>query len=304
MGLTTVEPSPSPLEPATANERFRGRDRSRLHRCVALSAGIHVLLVLAWPELSPPSPEAGGVPGATPLELVALAPGRPPGDGLVAVPLASEEAGSRPGGADAEDEEGDEDRDDGGAGGPAARGDRRTEALDRIAAATPGVVRRRPGRPTDPVPEEPPEVEPSEVEASGAEEPEGGDVRIGAASSRLQGRLSEEERLRLERLSSVRPGLAFGSMSDWVLVRNPSTVNEFMRRRFGSARRAGDHGTLSVSLWIDEHGSVQWAEINSSSGRPDLDESALELFEEVIAFVPARKQGMGVPTAAIIWLKW
>lgn len=304
MGLTTVEASSSPLQPATANERFRGGERSRLYRCVALSAGIHVLLVLAWPELSPPSPAAGGAPGATPLELVALAPGRPPGDGLVAVPLASEEAGSPPGDSDGDDEEGDEGRDDGGAGGPAARGDRRTEALDRIAAATPGVVRRRPGPPTDPVPVEPPEVEPSEVEASEGEEPEGGDVRIGTASSRLQGRLSEEERLRLERLSSVRPGLAFGSMSDWVLVRNPSAVNEFMRRRFGSARKAGDHGTLSVSLWIDERGSVQWAEINRSSGRPDLDESALELFEEVIAFVPARKRGMGVPTAAIIWLKW
>lgn len=308
MMLPTDERLPSPREPRTANERFRDGDRGRFYRCAALSALAHALLVLASPELTPPAAEAGGPSGASPLELVALGPAEPPGAGLVAVPLPPEEDESAPGGAE-EDREARDASDDGGSGSSADGSDRRAEALERLAAVRPGVLgRHRPRRapPARRVPEPPdpvPETSAGE-ERSDADEREGDEVRIPGATSHLEARLSEEERMRLERLSSLRPGLAFGSLSDWLVVRNPRRVSRFMRKRFPRTPDGKPGGTLSVSLWVDERGSVEWAEIHRSSGRPDLDASALELFEEVIAFAPARELRRHVPTAAIFWLTW
>jgi TonB family protein len=39
---------------------------------------------------------------------------------------------------------------------------------------------------------------------------------------------------------------------------------------------------------------VAWAEISKSSGREDLDELALALFNEVADFRPAREEGVSV----------
>lgn len=306
MRLPTVDRSPSRRGRGTANERFRAGDRGRLHRCLTLSAAAHLLLVLAWPELTLPSLEAGRPAGAAPLELVALGPAAPPGAGLVAVPLTTEEEpedASRPEAADGQEREG---PGDGAARGGRGGSDRRAEALGRLAAVTPGLLARRPDRPTGPMPErrEPIPEAPVAGERPDAGEREGDAARIPGASSDVHGRLSEEELLRLERVSSVRPGLAFGSATDWLVVQNPRAVSEFMRRRFPGASETGARGSLSVSLWVDERGSVEWAEIHRSSGRADVDESALELFEEVIAFAPAREMRRAVPTAAIFWLTW
>lgn len=297
MRLSTVESPPPTGDPGSANEHFRRRDRRRLSVSASVSAAIHVLLVLAWPELSPSSLDPGVPAGTTALEMVAVAPARPPGQGLVALPLAPEEDASSVQEADEEEAEG---REDGNEGNRTTRGDRRAEALERIAAVRPGVVRRPPDPPSDPPPEASTDDEITDAEAS-----EDDDVRIRAASSRLHGRLSEEELLRLERMASVRPELAFGSTSSWLVLQNPAAVTDFMRRRFGRGRAGGpDHGRLSVSLWVDERGSIEWAEINVSSGRRDLDEAALELFDDVVQFTPARNQGMGVATAAVFWLQW
>jgi TonB family protein len=65
-----------------------------------------------------------------------------------------------------------------------------------------------------------------------------------------------------------------------------------------------DEAAASVAIWIDERGSVEWAEINQSSGRTDLDELALQLFSEVVAFHPARDQGVRVPISAIFWVNF
>jgi TonB family protein len=86
-------------------------------------------------------------------------------------------------------------------------------------------------------------------------------------------------------------------------VRNPREVGDFLRARFDDlGSEAG--GSLSVSLWVDERGSVEWAEINQSSGHEPIDASAIELFRDVVAFRPAREEGMRVPVAAIFWLMW
>lgn len=301
---TGVEPSPSPRQPPTAHARFRAGDRSRVSAGVVLSVLLHLVLVLAWPELTPPADDAGRSSPASPLELVSLDRVRPPGAGLAAVPLVQQEGEEEeeaeedeppPDRADGEDRE----APDGAAGGAAPGGDRRTDAMERIAGVTPRVLRRRPLPPTDPPP-----VRPVDDRAADRPEREGEDVRIRGPSSDPGERLTEGERMKLERLSSVRPRLAFGSPSSWLVVENPRAVREFMRRRFPRTSAAGTGGAISVSLWVDERGSVQWAEIDRSSGDPELDASALELFEEVIAFGPARERRLDVPTAAVFWLSW
>jgi TonB family protein len=61
---------------------------------------------------------------------------------------------------------------------------------------------------------------------------------------------------------------------------------------------------LTVAMWIDERGSVEWAEIYRSSGHEHLDESALELFQEVVSFLPARERGVHVPMAVVFGLSY
>lgn len=128
---------------------------------------------------------------------------------------------------------------------------------------------------------------------------------------RIGGRLSDldfegmdaSSVLELERLSAIRPELAFLSPSSWVLIQNPVEVADFMVRRFGADAPPGEAlETVSVSLWIDERGSVEWAEVNRSSGRREVDELALEFFNEVVSFRPAREQGVRVPVAVIFSL--
>ena len=104
----------------------------------------------------------------------------------------------------------------------------------------------------------------------------------------------------LERLSAVRPKVVLTAPSGWVLVRNRSEVRRFVDWAYQRGRVDREaRGTVSVALWIDEDGSVDWAEITDSSGSDDLDRVALELFEEVVSFMPARDEGTPVGTSAI-----
>ena len=101
--------------------------------------------------------------------------------------------------------------------------------------------------------------------------------------------------LDLDRLSALQPDLALVTPSAWVLIRNPTEVEAFLRRTYRTgALDPAVTGSVGITLWIDERGSVEWAEISRSSGRSDLDEVALELFNEVVAFRPARERGVTV----------
>lgn len=101
--------------------------------------------------------------------------------------------------------------------------------------------------------------------------------------------------LDLDRLSALRPELALSLLSAWVMLRNPTEVEAFMARSYRLGWLDPEAtGRVSVTLWIDRRGSVEWAEISQSSGRPDLDELALALFNEVVAFRPARDNGVSV----------
>lgn len=118
----------------------------------------------------------------------------------------------------------------------------------------------------------------------------GGDARTTELAE-----LPEPDSLSLDRLSALRPELAFMTASAWVLIRNQAEVEAFLRRSYNNGRLARDAtGSVSVTLWIDRRGSVEWAEVSQSSGRNDLDEFTLALFNEVAAFRAAREQGVYV----------
>ena len=89
-------------------------------------------------------------------------------------------------------------------------------------------------------------------------------------------------------------------VSAGVMLQNPTEVEAFMARTYRLGRLDPEvAGRVSVTLWIDRRGSVEWAEITESSGRPDLDELALALFNEVVAFRPARDNGVSVSRSVV-----
>lgn len=118
----------------------------------------------------------------------------------------------------------------------------------------------------------------------------GGDARMADLAE-----LPEPDSLSLDRLSALRPELAFMTASAWVLIRNQAEVEAFLRRSYSSGRLDREAvGSVSITLWIDRRGSVEWAEVSESSGRTDLDEFTLALFNEVASFRAAREQGVYV----------
>ena len=110
--------------------------------------------------------------------------------------------------------------------------------------------------------------------------------------------LLETSPLDLSRLSAVRPQIVLPGTSAWILIRNPAEVDRFMNEiDYGPEFEA--QGLVDVAVWIDEWGTVEWAEISRSSGRPQMDEVALALFNEVASFRPARDRGVRVSMSAI-----
>jgi len=111
-------------------------------------------------------------------------------------------------------------------------------------------------------------------------------------------RLLEATPLDLSRLSAVRPQIVLPGTSAWILIRNPAEVDRYMT---GVSYEANSQleGLVDVAVWIDEWGSVEWAEISRSSGRQEMDEVALALFTKVASFRPARDRGVRVSLSAI-----
>jgi TonB family protein len=106
----------------------------------------------------------------------------------------------------------------------------------------------------------------------------------------------------LERLAGFSPELQLESTSSFVLIRNPRDVERFMGQhsiRRIEAEPNSTEGNVAVALWIDARGLVQWAEVIQSSGREDLDQLALQLFNDIVRFRPARLAGVLAPMSAI-----
>jgi TonB family protein len=131
--------------------------------------------------------------------------------------------------------------------------------------------------------------------------------RPGSPDPSATDRLTADEQsaldMALERLAGFSPEVALEATSSWVLIRNPRDVERFMGqhsiRRLSAADADVDEGAVAVALWIDARGSVEWAEIIQSSGRQDLDDLALQLFNDVVRFRPARLAGVLTPMSAI-----
>lgn len=133
----------------------------------------------------------------------------------------------------------------------------------------------------------------------------GGDIGSGEDYPDEYSDLRGLSALDLERLSALRPDVALEATSNWVLVRNPIEVGAYMRRN--SVLEETDpeaSGTVSVALWVSATGSVEWAEIVASSGKPDLDDIALNLFSEVVSFRPARLEGRPMPMSAVFTINF
>lgn len=320
----------------TANERLRLEAPQRLNRALILAAALHGSLFLFSPDWTRSALTSHWGTSASALQVVAMdlgdggpdlgmdlpaMDGDPEGTGSILIRPLPEASGE--GEAAGDEVASSPDEWGGGADGPAGGGGVGSGLAGGSGGVGLGGAGGRLGRlgalrpelrvPTavEKHPESPDEGSEGEGLDAGAgggagEEGEVRDRRVRAElTDRLDDRRTREEILDLERLSALRPELALTSPSSWILVRNPGEVGEFLERRFG---RPGDsqrpRGTLSVAIWIDERGSVEWAEINRSSGDPELDGAALELFERVVSFSPAREDGFRVPTAVIFWLSF
>lgn len=106
----------------------------------------------------------------------------------------------------------------------------------------------------------------------------------------------------LDRLSAITPEVApLAAEIGWPAIRNPTVITRFLSGQFNDLfRAAGAGGHVSVAMWINERGGVEWARVSESSGDQRLDDIALVLFEEVVAFSPARSRGRGVPVQVTI----
>lgn len=111
-----------------------------------------------------------------------------------------------------------------------------------------------------------------------------------------------ERDLILERLFAITPSVTSSTGNVlWPRIRNPSMIIRFLRNRYNPVYDGpGAIGFVSVAMSIDERGSVEWAQVMESSGHPSLDAIALSLFNEVVAFSPARSQGAAIPVTVVI----
>ncbi len=277
----------------TANDAFKAGWSTQLYWSTVIAVSVHAVLLLwspSWDQAHPASEE------------------EPTGIQLVSVRNQPEEALGGEGfslsvvpEAEADELEHPEDPglDDGTGGSGGEVGSR------------PGTLRaqlRGRGAPVPTIVEPEPDLDEAASEED-SEDPDsnGGLDRIAGSAllSDYEDALSGDGGPNLGRLSAFRPELALHTPSDWILLRNPIEVGDFLRRRFrGPEIDSGPPGLLTVAIWIDERGSVEWAEIHRSSGRPELDESALELFQEVASFRPAREQGVHVPMAVVFGLSY
>jgi TonB family protein len=124
-------------------------------------------------------------------------------------------------------------------------------------------------------------------------------------SPRLDGddsRYAPSDRLILDRLSAHVPQIQLPSATlPWPLLRNPMGVTRFLVSRGGAAESLSDATRIvSVAMWIDEKGSVEWAEVFHSSGVDAFDDAALSMFREVAVFAPARDRGAAMPVSVVI----
>jgi TonB family protein len=288
MSSPTREPHPGDWRSLTANDRFKVQWQARLAWSTVAAVAAHAAVFLIWPAWEAPHIFRDSPEELTGMRLVSLLDAASGLSAMSAAALVIEEESDAP------------PPDDSDTGTSTQATSTRLSAWE-VAALSEG-LRDRLLRESMPVPTlaEPDPERPSESPVAGDADRNwiGGDP----SATDLE-QLAKVDPLELDRLASLRPELALLSPSSWVLVSNPTQAVQFMRTRFGGDGGKMDEATsLSVAIWIDDRGSVEWAEIHQSSSRQDLDELALEFFREVVSFHPARDGWMRVPVSVIFWL--
>jgi TonB family protein len=104
----------------------------------------------------------------------------------------------------------------------------------------------------------------------------------------------------LEHMASARAEVVLSASVTWPVIRNPNVLTRYLRSRYNTLYRTGSEGYVSVMMYIDERGSVGYAEVRESSGFEALDAIALDAFNQIVAFAPARDRGTPVPIAVTI----
>ncbi len=108
--------------------------------------------------------------------------------------------------------------------------------------------------------------------------------------------------LDLQEVIPLTPRIAFvGPPVVLPVIRNPTVLQSFLRRRYNPVHEGLDHnGYVSVAMWIDERGAVEWTAVSASSGSVVVDDIALAVFNDVALFTPARSEGRRVPVSLVI----
>jgi hypothetical protein len=107
--------------------------------------------------------------------------------------------------------------------------------------------------------------------------------------------------LRLDAISALTPRVSLLPPTvDWPMIRNPGVVDRALRA-YSRTRDSGLGASLvSIALAISDRGTVEWAEVQESSGQHGVDQFAVSIFNEVVVFAPARRSGSPVPVHIIV----
>jgi TonB family protein len=106
-------------------------------------------------------------------------------------------------------------------------------------------------------------------------------------------------------LSAVEPAAPHSDLTipgfTWPAIQNPSAIQRFLRSRFNPLHLPGRVGrAVAVGMWISSGGVVEWTEVDQSSGHDEMDRIAMEVFDRVVEFAPARMEGRPVPVFVVI----
>ncbi len=269
----------------TANDQLKAEWSNRVAWATTAAVALHMGVFLLWPSRERDLHRFEISPGSSAMEWISIyeAPADLGAIASAAIPIPTADLDTIPVGAAA---------------------DAGSEGLEGDVAGLLGALRERLLRESRVVPTV---VEPAVTAVDGDDDgnvgADGSPLSVsGDASTTELASSLEPSAFDLSRLSAVRPELVLSPVSIWVLIRNPREVSRFVRN--SSRRNSAAEGSVGLTIWIDERGSVEWAEISEGSGRPEMDEVILASFREVAAFRPAVQDGVPVPTAAMFWLNY
>jgi TonB family protein len=87
----------------------------------------------------------------------------------------------------------------------------------------------------------------------------------------------------------------------WPEIRNPRAIVRYLRTRYNALHReAAPDRFVSVAMWINDRGAVEWSGVHESSGDPVVDEIALTVVNEVFQFIPASRHGVPISVAVVL----